>query len=189
MKENLALFDLDGTLFDTRDVNYWAYKDALQEYGYELEYEYFVTECNGRHYKEFLPKIMGTTQYLEEVHELKKSAYAKNLHRATVNEQLFNMIEIMKHKYHTAIVTTASRKNCMEILECFGYTELFELIISHEDVVKVKPDPEGYIKAMEYFGINKEHTVIFEDSDVGIRAARNSGANVMKVYTFISNNI
>ena len=40
--KKLVLFDLDGTLFDTGDVNYYAYKDALAPFGITLDKEYFV---------------------------------------------------------------------------------------------------------------------------------------------------
>ena len=62
--------------------------------------------------------------------------------------------------------------------------ELFEFIISAEDVKNKKPDPEGFIKAMDYFNIIPENTIIFEDSNVGIEAAIKSGANVLKVKKF-----
>ena len=61
---------------------------------------------------------------------------------------------------------------------------MFDLIISHEDIINVKPNPEGFIKAMEYFDIEPKETIIFEDSDVGIEAARNSQANVFVVNKF-----
>lgn len=68
----LALFDLDGTLFDTGDVNYYAYKDALEPYEIKLDKEYFVKHCNGRHYTEFLPELMGDSDHIESVHEAKR---------------------------------------------------------------------------------------------------------------------
>lgn len=184
MKKYLALFDLDGTLFDTGDVNYCAYRDALQSFGVALDREYFVTKCNGRHYTEFIPVIMGTSDHLQEVHKLKKEAYAKNLDKARVNSHLFEMIQCMKDTYHLAIVTTASRKNTNDILKYFGYMDLFEFMITQEDITKVKPDPEGFLMGMEHFGIAPDHTVIFEDSDVGIQAAKASGASVMIVSQF-----
>lgn len=48
----------------------------------------------------------------------------------------------------------------------------------------MKPDPEGFIIAMNHFGIDAEHTVIFEDSEVGIMAARETGASVNIVDKF-----
>lgn len=183
-KEYLALFDLDGTLFDTRDVNYCSYKDALQPYGIHLDKTYFVTKCNGRHYTEFLPAIMGTDAFLEPVHREKKSAYANNLDKARANVHLLKMIRAMRETYNTAVVTTASRKNTIDILRHFHCEDLFDLIITHEDITHVKPDPEGFLKAMDYFNIAPDHTVIFEDSDVGICAAQATGASVMVINQF-----
>ena len=49
-------------------------------------------------------------------------------------------------------------------------------------VTKMKPNPEGYLKAMEYFKIKLEETIIFEDSDAGLEAAKSSGAFYYKVF-------
>ena len=82
------------------------------------------------------------------------------------------------------MVTTASRQNCEDILKYFNKGDLFDLIIVQEDVKRVKPDPEGFNSAMNYFSVEPDQTVIFEDSKVGIEAARRSGANVMIVNQF-----
>lgn len=183
-KANLAIFDLDGTLFDTGDVNYYSYKDALQPYKLELDREYFIEQCNGRHYTEFLPMIMGSNIYLEAVHNAKKEAYVNNLDKARINAHLFQLIPTMRSNYYTAIVTTASRKNAEDILNFFHYIDYFDSIITQEDTLNVKPDPEGFLRAMTIFHMDARHTIIFEDSDVGIRAARATGAAVMIVNHF-----
>lgn len=184
MKNYLALFDLDGTLFDTGEVNYYAYKEALLEFGVVLDKNYYISECNGRHYTEFLPMIMGTDNNIDAVHKLKKEAYARNLNKARENVHLFKMIEVMKAVYYTAVVTTASRQNTSDILGYFGHQDLFEYIVTQENIAKVKPDPQGFLMAMDYFGMNADHTVIFEDSKVGIMAAKATGATVMVIKQF-----
>lgn len=68
----VLVFDLDGTLFDTGEINYCSYREALQPYGIQLDHTYFVEQCNGRHYTEFLPSLMKTDRYLEEVHAARK---------------------------------------------------------------------------------------------------------------------
>lgn len=183
-KEYLALFDLDGTLFDTGEVNYYAYKEALEPYNVKLDRNYFVTECNGRHYTEFLPGILGGIEHIETVHELKKKRYLANIDKARANIHLFEMIKMMKEKYHVAIVTTASQKNVSDILKHFGYDSIFELVVTQEDITKVKPDPQGFLMAMKYFDASPECTLIFEDSEVGIQAARATGATVMVIKQF-----
>ena len=114
----------------------------------------------------------------------KKLAFKKHLDKAILNEGLVDVIRLMKSEYKTAIVTTASKENCYDILKQFDLVNLFDLILTHDDITKSKPDPEGFLKAMQYFGVSKEDTIIFEDSDVGLEAARQSGAFYYKTYRF-----
>lgn len=69
----------------------------------------------------------------------------------------------------------------MDILNFYKVSERFELLVSQEDVSRPKPDPEGFLKAMEYFSVVPENTIIFEDSEDGIQAALESGGCVMRV--------
>lgn len=182
MKAKLAIFDLDGTLFDTKEVNYYAYKEAVSEYGYDMDYEYYCKFCNGRHFKDFLPRVTtGDEQVLQEIHKKKKGIYKKYLHKAIPNKHLFHLIKLMKEEYYLAVVTTASKKNCEDILHKFKVYGLFDLVMTYEDVVQIKPDPEGFFKAMDHFQIGEENTIIFEDSPVGVEAAKASGAAYMIV--------
>lgn len=184
MKNKLAIFDLDGTLFDTRQVNYHAYKEALGRQSIELSEEYFFSKCFGRHYKDFLPEIVGENFLVEEVHSAKKEVYPQMLDKAKRNVQLFNLIDNIRGDYFIAIVTTASRKNVADILKHYGYENYFDLVVTAEDIVKVKPDPEGFLYAMKRFNIDAENTSIFEDSSVGIEAAKATGATVFAVKQF-----
>lgn len=184
MKTKLAIFDLDGTLYDTRMTNYLSYRDALRQYNLELDYDYFSKYCNGRHYTEFLPQIMGNSNHINCVHTAKKEKYMFYLEMSIENQHLFNIISSIKDEYYIAIVTTASRKNCEEILSYHGRMSSFDLIISQEDVKNRKPDPEGFQKAMDFFKVQCRNSIIFEDSDVGIEAALRSGATVFIVKGF-----
>jgi beta-phosphoglucomutase len=187
VKEYLALFDLDGTLFDTSQVNYFAYNEALSIFGITLNKEYFIMNCNGRHYTEFLPVIMGnvgTKENMEAVHRAKKDTYKCHLNKAKVNTHLFTIIKSMARQYHLAVVTTASRKNTMELLRYYDYEKLFEFIITQEDIDRPKPDPQGFLIAMEKLGMDSKHTIIFEDSEVGLQAAETTGATVFAVKKF-----
>ncbi|MBR6329429.1 MAG: HAD-IA family hydrolase [Lachnospiraceae bacterium] len=94
------------------------------------------------------------------------------------------MIEALSPDYHIALVTTANKKNATEILENFGRADTFEYILTGEDLTKVKPDPAGFLMAMEHFGVSAENTVIYEDSATGLAAAMASGAAVMAVKFF-----
>ena len=101
-----------------------------------------------------------------------------------MHHHLFHIIRLVREEYHTAVVTTASRKNTEEILSAFQVRGLFDHVLCAEDITSVKPEPEGFLKVMSHFGADAKHTVIIEDSDVGIEAASKTGASVLVINSF-----
>ena len=53
--------------------------------------------------------------------------------------------------------------------------------MTNEDVEVPKPNPEGYLNAMNILGVSPSSTLIVEDSEKGFQAAKASGAHVLKV--------
>ena len=189
IKNKLAIFDLDGTLFDTKQVNFYSYAKVLKRYGIILDYEFFCKYCNGRKYTEFLPIIIKNSSFNEAniinmIHNEKKENYNLFLDKARQNKHLFNIINLIKNEYYIAIATTASRKNCLEILNKFNVGCLFDFISCQEDVVNTKPSPEQFNKIMNYFNIESKNTIILEDSKVGLEAAKLSKAEYVRIYGY-----
>ena len=176
----LIIADLDGTLFDTAGVNCAAYSEALER---GLDYEYFRAHCNGRHYTDFLPEIVPgiSSEAMKMIHSRKKALYRKYLTLAKPNTGLLALLGMCRGECSLALVTTASRENTQDILRAFGLENFFDLVLAHEDIAHSKPDPEGYLKAMQYFGASPEECIIFEDSETGLEAARRSGAQYFTV--------
>lgn len=132
-----------------------------------------------------MPQVTTTdSEILSAMHKAKKIAYKNHLDKAVLNKGLVDIIRLMRGEYKTAVVTTASKENCWDILNQFEIAGLFDLVLTHDDITKSKPDPEGFLKAMEYFGAKPEDTIIFEDSTVGLEAAERSGAFYYKTYRF-----
>ena len=179
------MIDLDGTLFDTKEINFRAYKEAIEPYGFDIDYKYYCEFCNGRHYKDFLPQITTHDEStLLVMHKRKKEAYSKYISYGRVNQMLVDIIESRDVNCKAALVTTASKQNTFDILDEFHIVDLFDLILTHEDIIKPKPDPEGFFKAMQVFNSKPTECVIFEDSDVGIEAAQKTGATIFVVKGF-----
>ena len=121
---------------------------------------------------------------MEQIHDCKKNKYESCLKYARKNEILFSMIRSLKNEFIIALVTTASKKNVVDILEAFEVYEYFDLIITQEDVRKTKPDPEGYLLAIEKSKVIKQNAIIFEDSETGMLAAKASGIDYVQVYGY-----
>ena len=67
----LAIFDMDGTLFNTNNINYYAYKEALDKYNVSIDYDYYCNYCNGRSYKVFIPPLVNNDEEkVQDIHKI-----------------------------------------------------------------------------------------------------------------------
>lgn len=174
--------DFDGTLVDTFEANLRAYQKAFQEVGLNLTAERY-RECFGYRYDRFMQEMGVTDKTIaDSIKELKKKYYPEYFEYLKPNIALINLIAgIKKMGGKTAIASTARKENLMNVISYLGIAHHFDLIFAGIDVKKGKPDPEIYLKSMAALGVTPDETVIFEDSQVGIDAAKASGASYMIV--------
>jgi beta-phosphoglucomutase len=79
-----------------------------------------------------------------------------------------------------AIVSGAARAEIGPVVEAAGLAPLLTGIVASDDVGKGKPDPEGYLRALELFdGVRPEDVVVLEDTEAGIAAAKAAGMRVI----------
>jgi beta-phosphoglucomutase len=188
MKTKLTIFDLDGTLFNTSEVNFMSYSRAAKESGFtfDVDISQFHEISNGKDFKSFLPQLIPgiSEKEMQNIHQAKQGYYKNYLQYAIKNEHLFSVISALVSTHVIALVTTASIQNVRDILNYFEVNDYFDLILSQEDVTFKKPSPEGFLKAIELAKVSINDVLIFEDSDVGIEAAKSSGAKFVRVYGY-----
>lgn len=174
--------DFDGTLVDTFEANLRAYQKAFGAVDMSLKAEKY-RECFGYRFERFM---MATGVHDEakanKIREAKKEFYPLYFDYLKPNKALISLIE----SFHamggkTAIASTARKENLMNVMNYLGIGEHFDLIFAGVDVKQGKPSPEIYLKAMEALNVKPEETLIFEDSQVGIDAARAAGAYLLTV--------
>lgn len=180
---NALLFDLDGTLFDSTEANVLAYKQAFCDHDVEFA-ENLYRQCFGLRFPEMMAVLSpGIDPAIADSIKLAKVRhYQENLHLVRQNQELIDLLHTSSKSHKTALVTTASRDNVINLLAYFGLPEcLFDVVITGEDVSKGKPDPECYLIAIKKLDTKPEECCIYEDSDVGIEAAKATGAKVVRV--------
>ncbi len=74
-----------------------------------------------------------------------------------------------------AITSSAVRSSIETILDLFGLLHMFDVIVDGSEVQRGKPDPQAYLVTSGRLGVDPESCVVFEDSNVGVRAARAAG--------------
>jgi sugar-phosphatase len=78
-----------------------------------------------------------------------------------------------------AIVSAAARSEIDPVVAAAGIGDAITLIVSQDDVTNGKPDPECYFTAARLLGVEPAAMLVFEDTDVGVAAARAAGARVV----------
>ncbi len=94
--------------------------------------------------------------------------------------------ELHKLGYCLHLVTSSPKERVKILLELHNIHHVFKNIITGDDIVNGKPDPEPYLKMAELIQATPTDCVVFEDSDSGIQSALGAG---MKVVTISNNNI
>ena len=94
---------------------------------------------------------------------------------STVHEHVRDAIRYAAERVPLAICSGAARAEIEPVVEAAGLTPCFRAIVSSDDVVHGKPDPEGYAKALTLLGVNGADTIVFEDTEAGIASARAAG--------------
>lgn len=179
------LFDLDGTLVDTREANYQAYREAFAASGHELTPDQFATTW-GRDSRDFIPDLLpgiGPGE-VDTIRATKSRLYGDLLDRTTANAALVAFLRLVAPTHRTALVSTAKRDNGELILREHELRDLFDVVVWGDDVARSKPDPEGYLRALELLGADAATSLAFEDSATGRQAALAAGLMVLEVPHF-----
>ena len=173
--------DFDGTLFDTFIANYLAYKEAFKICGYELSKEKYK-ECYGLRFDEFCNELNINIKDRQKLKDLKKKIYPKYFSYINLNYYVYNFLkDSKKNGLKLCIASTASKENLYNILDHFRMNDFFDVIITGEDVLKGKPDPEVYLKALALLNCYHNEVLVFEDSDTGCKAVENANLNYIRV--------
>lgn len=183
MQTRLLLLDFDGTLVDTRQANYRAYRDVLGEMRIRLGEETYFKNYFGMRCGEFLRSIGLTDSYeIDRLRRRKIEIYPEHFHTVRLNEWLWNMSqEFRKQGGKVWVVSTGQTINIQNVMKHLKMDDCFDGVITGADVKNSKPSPECFLKAMAAADCTPDETIIFEDSVVGLRAALDSGAQYVKV--------
>lgn len=179
----LILLDFDGTLVDTRRANALAYIETLSEVGIFLSEEEYLRSYFGVRCIEFMQMVgISDANKIKQLRQRKVELYPKYFNTVVLNEALWRWCMMMREMGTKVwIVSTGHIDNIRNVMHHLNITGGVDGIISGDDVTKAKPAPDAFLLAMERSGVSPAETIIFEDSEVGLKAAERSGATFVKI--------
>lgn len=174
------IFDFDGLIVDTETPWFEAYRDVYEEYGVEMPLEIWA-KCVGASFDVFNPII-----FLEE--QLKRSVDQDDIRKRTKDKFDVYMAEqelrpgvrqyldeARQLGLRISLASSSTRAWVGSYLRAFELESYFESIHTADDVARVKPDPELYLKALAGLGLQGDEAIAFEDSHHGSKAAKAAG--------------
>lgn len=186
-KIKAVIFDMDGVLIDAKDWHYEALNRALNHFGFNISrYDHLVTfdGLPTRKKLEMLTKEHGLPVSLHGFLNDLKQIYTTELVHARckpVFQHEYALSNLRAMGYKLAVASNSVRNSITLMMNRSNLDQYLEGIVSNQDVKQGKPDPEIYVKAMAMIGVKPEETLVVEDNEHGIAAARAAGAHLMIV--------
>ena len=185
--ERAALWDVDGTLIDSREYHWLSWRGALDAEGFRVTPEQFA-DSFGRRNDEILRGYFPSYGPAEiaRVGEAKEVAYRRLVREGGIDllPGVRRWLERLRDEgWRQAVASSAPRANLEVIIEALGLGGYFAAVASAEDVTEGKPDPQVFLVAAARLGVEPSACVVVEDAPAGTEAARRAGMRCVGVLS------
>jgi len=173
-----VVFDFNGTLSDDEPVLARVYQELFAELGRPITEAEYYDELAGHTDEEMLIRWFGASNdawIAERINRYNVLA----ADGSTVDEEMRAALRFAAGRAPVAIVSAAARREIDVVVDGAGIRDALTLIVSQDDVTNGKPDPECYLTAARLLGVEPSALLVFEDTDVGVAAAKAAGARVV----------
>ncbi|MFN7139316.1 MAG: HAD family hydrolase [Limisphaerales bacterium] len=182
------VFDCDGTLADTMPLHWRAWQTISRRHNLHFPQDRFYS-LGGVPTRDIL-KMLGVEQGVAIDHlavaKEKEEAYLQYLHEVG---PIHCVVEIARENHGRIPMAVASggTRNVIEmVLRKIGIRELFDAVVTSEDVVNQKPAPDIFLEAARRIGVEAQFCRGYEDTDLGMQAIRAAGMDAVDVRGMIS---
>ena len=177
---DVFIFDLDGTLIYSEKYHYYAYKDAIEYHDLKIDLEW-NTYIDYKH-----SSIKSLRDIFKKNHDLiyesKCAMYDNYIQKVKLFPYVNNLLELLlKNNKILCIVTDATRATFNKLLENIDILQVFNHVITRDDVNERKPCSEPYQKVRKLYEIRSKQFLCFEDSYKGIASAESVFDNIVIV--------
>ena len=177
-----VVFDFNGTLSDDEALICEIFVGLFAERGLPLSRETYFSSLAGLSDAEIVRSRLGAERVDEVVGERVRQYLLAAADGSTVAVPVREAVRYAAERVPVGVVSSAARAEIETVLEGAGIADAVEAIVAIEDVGSAKPAPDGYLRALELLGCDPPDDVVaFEDTDVGIAAARAAGVRCIAV--------
>jgi HAD superfamily hydrolase (TIGR01509 family) len=171
------IFDLDGTLADTMPAHYVAWTRTSRVFGLDFPEDefYALGGVPTTQIAAMLVKRAGISADPIAIAKYKEQSFIDGLSEPGIVRPIEPVIEIARARRAEGLVAIASggtRVLVDRTLAIIGIADWFEVVVSAEDTARHKPEPDVFLEAARRLGVAPELCTVYEDTDLGLEAAR-----------------
>ncbi|MFE7563232.1 HAD family hydrolase [Kitasatospora sp. NPDC057500] len=177
------LFDCDGTVADSMPLHHEAWKQALGEWGCEFPEDLFYA-WGGRPVADIIASLNdrnGLAMPVARVARRREDLFQRMLPQLRAVPETLEHIDDAYGRLPFAVVSGSTRESVTASLTAVGLLDRFDVLVCAGDYVRPKPDPDGFLLAARLLGVAPEHCLVFEDTEMGIRAATAAGMKSVRI--------
>ena len=172
------IFDCDGTLADTMPAHYRAWTAMLGRHGIPFTEERFY-ELGGVPTAQIIRILSAETgvpvAHVDAMVAEKEAAFLANIHAIAPLEAVVAVAAAYRGRLPLAVASGGYRETITRTLDQLGIRGWFDALVTAEDTARHKPEPDVFLEAARRLGVPAAACVVFEDTDIGLEAARRAG--------------
>ena len=177
MSVSAIIFDFNGTLSDDEPVLCEIFMHLFAEHGRPISAQEYFDQLAGLSDPEIVTRWLGEDHpdVRTVIGERETRYRAAASDGSTIHEHVREAVRFSADRVPLAVCSGAARAEIEPVVDAAGLAPCFRAIVSSDDVVHGKPDPEGYEKTLALLGADPAEAVVFEDTEAGIASARAAG--------------
>jgi HAD superfamily hydrolase (TIGR01509 family) len=172
-----VVFDMDGTIADSEKIAERVTREFFRKRGIILTKQE-EKEMFGLNWKDLVREILRSRglEYSQSLKNTLKERYVRTMSRdVKALPGVYELLDEVSKKLYVGLATNSRHREVDIIFDKLNFHDYFHLKLARDHVKKGKPDPEIYLKAADAFGVRPHECVVFEDSIIGLSAAKAAG--------------
>jgi HAD superfamily hydrolase (TIGR01509 family) len=170
------IFDCDGTLADTMPLHFKAWQAALSQGGasFHFTWELFVSRA-GMSMEQTVVELsqqFSVTLNAQMIADHQRAIFLSMETTVKPIDEVLRFARRIAQKFPVAVASGSSRSSVERTLSQIGARELFDVLITPEDVQYGKPHPDMFLLAAQRLSVPPQRRLVLEDGELGFEAAR-----------------
>lgn len=180
------IFDCDGTLTDSMPVHYLAWRETMNRYGIAFPEERFYRLGGMPTDKiiQLLASEQGKQVDASVASIEKEEAFLTRLDLLRPIEPVKQVAFHFRGRLPIAVASGGYREVILKQIRQIGCDGWFDAVVTAEDTTRHKPEPDVFLETAKRLGVAPQACLVYEDSDLGIEAARRAQMDVIDVRAF-----